>query len=171
MSFVCFVELNSPYFAPLLLRDNGLTPIAADAPPIYRVYGPEGLLSGMTGSCYDMETGGISGATNASPVVYTASNHNLTTGMVVTVAGATGNMGANATGVVTVLTANTFSLANTAGNGTYTGGGTWKTTGLYGYNFVAAASNGFESGTSYMVLLEGTCSGVPFGYTQTFTVT
>lgn len=171
MSFVCFVELNSPYFAPLLLRDNGLTPLNADTPPIYRVYGPDGLLNGMTGSCYVLETGGVSGATNASPVVYTASNHNLTTGQVVTVSGVAGNTGANATGVATVLTANTFSLANTAGDGAYAGGGNWMTTGLYGYNFVAAAANGFESGSSYMVLLEGTCSGVPFGYTQTFTVT
>lgn len=169
--FVGFVELGNPFFAPLLLRDNGLSPINADTAPIYRVYGPDGLIPGMTGSCYVMETGGVSGATNASPVVYTASNHNLTTGCVATVSGVVGNTGANATGVVTVLSVNTFSLANTSGSGSYTGGGTWNTTGLYGYNFVASPANGFESGVCYMVLLEGTCNSTPFSYTQTFIVT
>lgn len=67
----------------------------------------------------------VSGATNATPIVITTTtDHALVTGSVVTVAGVGGNTGANGTFRVTVLTATTFSLDGSVGNGVYTSGGT-----------------------------------------------
>lgn len=71
-------------------------------------------------------SGSILAATNATPIVIYSPNHNLTTGMLVTITGVTGNTAANVTNnAVTVIDANSFSLDAVAGNGTYAGGGTW----------------------------------------------
>ena len=72
----------------------------------------------------------ITGATNATPIVITATAHGLVTGDRVTIASVGGNTNANGLRKVTVLTANTFSIQNEAtgaaiaGNGAYTSGGT-----------------------------------------------
>lgn len=68
---------------------------------------------------------GISGATNAVPIVISTSGaHGLATGQTVKVENVQGNAAANGTHLVTVIDATRFSLNNTGGNGTYTGGGT-----------------------------------------------
>ena len=64
-------------------------------------------------------TAGISGATNAGPIVITSNNHGLTTGQRVAVTGVLGNTAANGTWTITVVSANTFSLNNSTGNGNY----------------------------------------------------
>lgn len=70
-------------------------------------------------------SGVITGATNATPIVITCNNHLLSTGMTVTVAGVLGNTNANGTRTITVLSPNTFSLTASTGNAAYTSGGTW----------------------------------------------
>lgn len=65
----------------------------------------------------------VSGATNASPIVVTTATHGLSTGDYVSITGALGNTNANGTWVCTVLSATTFSLDGSAGNGAYTMGG------------------------------------------------
>jgi hypothetical protein len=67
----------------------------------------------------------LSAATNATPIVCTTGTpHGLTTGNVVTVAGVTGNTNANGTKRVNVLSATTFELVGSAGNGVFGGTGT-----------------------------------------------
>jgi hypothetical protein len=168
--FVGFFEIGGQFYAPLLVRDTGLSPVDADSPPIYRIYGPTGVLSGVTGACTFLDTGTITAATNASPVVYTCPNHGLASGFVVSVTGVLGNTGANASGICTVIDANTFSLDGSAGTGTYTSGGNWHMTGLYTYTFPVATASGFEVGTLYVTVLEGTSGGILFSYTQTWQV-
>ena len=66
----------------------------------------------------------ITGATNASPVVITATGHGFVTGDMVFITGVTGNTAANGTwSIINVLSANTFSIS-VAGNGAYVSGGT-----------------------------------------------
>jgi len=65
----------------------------------------------------------ITNATNASPIVITATAHGYASGQTVTVSGVLGNIAANGTWTVTVLTANTFSLNGSTGNGAYVSGG------------------------------------------------
>lgn len=66
----------------------------------------------------------ITGATNASPIVITTTgNHGLTNGAVVYVSGVQGNTNANGYYTVAGVTANTFQLAGTTGNGAYASGG------------------------------------------------
>jgi len=64
----------------------------------------------------------ITGATNANPIVITSTAHGLTSGDSVVISGVLGNTAANGTKTVTVVNANSFSIA-TAGNGAYTSGG------------------------------------------------
>jgi hypothetical protein len=67
----------------------------------------------------------ITGASDANPIVITSNGHGLTTGQLVTITGVGGNTSANVTAsAVTVVSANTFSIA-VAGNGSYTSGGVW----------------------------------------------
>lgn len=61
----------------------------------------------------------ITGVTAATPIVVTSVGHGLTTGDKVPIAQVVGVPEANGTFVVTVLTANTFSLDGTTGTGSY----------------------------------------------------
>jgi hypothetical protein len=70
----------------------------------------------------------ITGATNANPIVITSAGHGLSTGNQVAIRECLGNTAANGTWTVTRLTADTFSLDGSTGNGTYTTSphaGTW----------------------------------------------
>ncbi len=70
-------------------------------------------------------TGSITGATNASPIVFTSPNNGLANGATVSIGGVVGNTAANGTFTITKIDANTFSLNGTTGNGAYTSGGLW----------------------------------------------
>ena len=64
----------------------------------------------------------ISGATNATPIVITvAANSGLKTGDRIAIAGITGNTGANGVWTLEAVTATTFRLLGSVGNGTYGG--------------------------------------------------
>jgi len=73
----------------------------------------------------DLETGtDLTAATNATPVVITATAHGLTVGDWVKVANALGNVGANGFWRVSVVAdANTATLAGSVGNSAWTSGG------------------------------------------------
>ena len=70
-------------------------------------------------------TGTITGASNAGPIVITGSTTGLVNGDSVTIGGVNGNTAANGTFTVEDVTANSFELQGTSGNGAYTSGGTW----------------------------------------------
>lgn len=72
----------------------------------------------------ESEVGTITGATNASPIVVTITAHGYETGDQATIVGVLGNTAANGNWTITALTANTFSLDDSTGNGSYTSGGT-----------------------------------------------
>ena len=168
MSFVGFFEIGSTYNAAILVRDNGLSPLDADSAPVFRVYGPNGILAGVTGACTLLDSGDLATASSDTPVVYTSSDaHNLSSGFVVTASGVTDNTGANDTNLITVTSATEFTMADTVGTGSGTGG-TWHLTGLYTYTFDVSSVNGFASGTLYIVVIEGTAGGILFSYSQTF---
>ena len=92
----------------------------------------------------NLNSGSVTGATNASPIVITAatrdgtldgkhagaavSGHGLTTGDKVTVSGVLGNTAANGQWTIIVINSTTFSLTGSTGNGTYTSGGSWFVT-------------------------------------------
>lgn len=70
------------------------------------------------------ETKTITGATNASPIVITIASHGYSNGDQVQIQNVLGNTAANGGWLITVLTADTFSLTGSTGNGAYTSGGT-----------------------------------------------
>jgi hypothetical protein len=67
----------------------------------------------------------ITGATTATPIAITSAGHNLSTGDTVKITGVGGISAANGSFLITKIDANTFSLDNTIGVGTYTSGGSW----------------------------------------------
>jgi len=88
----------------------------------------------------------ITGATNASPIVITSSDHGLDNGDKVVIQGVTGNTAANGTFTVIKISDDTFSLDGSTGNGDYAGDGTWQIVdGLQPGNSVSKPENG-ESG-------------------------
>jgi hypothetical protein len=65
-------------------------------------------------------SGDITGATAASPIVITSSEHDLTTGDTVIISGVGGVTAANGTFTATAINKDTFSLDGTTGSGSYT---------------------------------------------------
>jgi hypothetical protein len=172
-AYAGFVQLGSSLLVNLLTKPGTLVPTNADALPTYRVYGPAGALpSGflLAGTAQPKDTGAITNATNASPIVVTSANHGLSTGARVTISGVGGNGGANGTFVVTAIDVNTFSLNGSAGTGAYTAGGTWNATGIYVATIAATGINGFASGITYTIIFNYTISGSNYGDASTFTV-
>ncbi len=167
--FVGYVSLSSA-LKFLVLTEASNVPTASATTPTYRVYGASGLMTNGTGSLTSKDTGNITNATNASPIVITSANHKLTTGMRVTVASVGGNTAANGTHIITVVDANSFSLDGSSGNGAYTSGGTWTVTGLYEVSFTPTSGNGFAVGSFYDVVINATISGSAYGKTFRFGV-
>lgn len=168
--FQGFCNLGDALDVGVLVRTAAGAPADLDAPPTYRVYGPDGLVTGQTGTAAKKDSGAITGATNASPIVLTSAAHGLTTGTRVTVSGVLGNTAANGTFTVTRVDADTFSLDGSTGNGSYTSGGTWNVTGLYEAALDCSAAAGYESGATYSVLFSGAISSVAWAELVTFIV-
>lgn len=166
--FVGFVPIGSVLQFPVLTVNSSDVPIASSTTPTYRVYGNAGLIG--TGSLANKETGTITGATNASPIVVTCASHGLTTGMKVTISGVLGNTAANGTFVITRIDANTFSLDGSTGNGAYTSGGTWVTTGYYNVSLTPTEGGGYAVGAAFDVLISATISGNATAYIFRFAV-
>src|SRR5574344_412169 len=98
----------------------------------------------------DATTKTITSASNATPIVITATAHGFNTGDKVYITGVLGNTAANGTWVITRLTADTFSLNGSVGNGAYTSGGTVRKA-----NFKWSDKNAGKAPTAY-----NTISGV-----------
>lgn len=153
------------------LRTSAGAPVEPDAAPTFRIYGGSGFVTGGDGTAASLESGNINGATNASPIVIsTTANHNLTTGQRVTVASVGGNTAANGTFTITVASATTFSLNGSTGNGAYTSGGTWRTTGLYRAAVAGAVLSALEAGKTYLMVLNYAESATAKVRESTFTV-
>ena len=82
-------------------------------------------VNGANNGTYVSSNAGITGATNADPIVITSNAHGLSSKDIVNVSGVLGIPNANGTFGITKVDANSFSLDRSASNGTYTSGGTW----------------------------------------------
>lgn len=162
------MDLDGTFKGSVLVRDTSDTPINADALPSFRVYGPEGFVE--SGSAAFKDSANLTAASNASPIVITSTAHGLTTGARVTITGVVGNTAANGTFVITKVTADTFSLDGSSGNGEYTSGGTWNVAGLYGFTITALGVSGYEKKQNYNVLLVYAISSTQKGQLVSFGV-
>lgn len=168
-SFCGLVELEDSLHIGVQVVNTSLLPVQADALPTFRVFGLSGLLTNASGVATQKQTGTITGATNATPIVITSVGHNLQTGMRVTITGVGGNGAANSTWTITRVSADTFSLDTSVGNGAYTSGGTWVVSGFYDLSIPATAAHGFDAGISFTVHCSYEISAV--GYAQVFSFT
>lgn len=169
--FQGFVELGDTLRLYTLVTTSAGVPVNSDALPTYRVYGPDGLVSTQTGSMAKTDAGTVTGATNANPIVITSVGHGLSTGARVTVASVGGNTAANGTFTVTYVSADTYSLDSSTGNGSYTSGGAWNVTGLYSVSLVCTAINGYDSSSQFEVLISGAVSSTTFAQLHSFIMT
>ena len=163
MSFFGFVTLDTTLKGSAITRSSTKVPTNGDALPTYRVYGPNGLMTSGTGTTSFRNTASVTGATNATPIVITSVAHGLTTGTRVTITGVGGNTAANGSFIITRVSADTFSLDGSVGNGAYTSGGTWNVSGLYLISHSIAAADGYEAGTSYSILVSYAISSTSGG--------
>lgn len=172
--FFGIVQIENPLRSTVLSRNTSGTPTDSQTPPAYRVYGPAGLMQAGTGTLVlkdpSASGGGITGASNASPISITSPAHGLSTGANVTISGVAGNTAANGQWTVTVVDADHFTLNGSSGSGAWTSGGTWHVSGLYDVNFTPQAANGFLSGQCYSMLVSYTISGTPVADVFSFMV-
>lgn len=167
--FIGFVQNDSGTLrAAHQVVNSSSVPTEPDANPTYRIYGASLVTSGSLST--KKETGSITGATNATPIVITSASHGLQTGMRVTVASVGGNTAANGTWNITVVNANTFSLDTSVGNGAYTSGGTWAVAGLYALDITPTAAGGFAAGSFYTVRVNDVVSSTVKQRLMTFGV-
>lgn len=114
--------------AAITLAGSGAGAIVGTYTAYLRYLDDEGHLSDLSpvssAVIVSGRSGTITGATNVTPVAITSPAHGLTTGVRVKITGVGGN-DVNDTWVITVTGVNTFTLDSSAGNGDYTGGGTW----------------------------------------------
>jgi hypothetical protein len=149
-------------------------PISPDSNPKARIYGQEGFVDTGDVTLTPFESGTITGATNASPIVVTFGTANtLTTGTALLIAAVGGNTNANGLHIITVLSTTTAQL-DVNGNAPYTSGGTWQTAGLYLLDLTVAAVPSLvaalEAGQNYAVDITWAVSSSPKKATFQFTV-
>jgi hypothetical protein len=171
--YIGLVALDDEFSTVLQVRNTSAVPVQPDSAPIYRIYGDDGAAIAQ-GTLTNKESGSVTNATFATPIVITSAAHGLQNGMRVTITGVGGNTAANTTAVVANKTTDTFELAGVAGNGAYTSGGTWVVSGLYAFDYTPETANGFVAGTTYTVVFFYIVSSTtysPADATRTFTVT
>ncbi len=104
------------------------------------------------GSCFEgcaEVAKAITGATNATPIQITSAGHGYVAGDIVAIAGVTGNTAANGSWSIGTITANTFTLTGSAGNGAYVNGGTsTRGAGILVTGTSSSYGNLFAGGTS-----------------------
>lgn len=168
--FVGFFLLDSTLLAALVTHNTSGVPTDPTGNATFRVYGPTGvLMANGTGTLSRLDTGSVTGATNASPIVITSANHGLQTGTRVNVENVGGNTAANGYWTITRIDANTFSLDGSTGNGAYTSGGTWHVAGLHSLSLSLASGDGYDVGKTYTVVVTYNTGSVQTD-TYTFTV-
>jgi hypothetical protein len=168
--FEGFAEELTAFSFLVQATDADGAPVDADAVPTYRVYGQNGLVASGSGSAALAESGSLSDATNASPIVVTTTaEHGVTTGQPVTISGVLGNDAANGDFTATYVSPTTFSLG-VAGDGAYTSGGAWHSTGLYRVSLSGAVLASLEAGKTYTAVVAFDVAGDPRVEKPTFTV-
>lgn len=165
-----FADESSTFSFLVQVTDTDGAPVDPDAAPTFRIQGQNGVVAAGTGAAAQAEGGTIANATNANPIVVTTSaNHGITTGQPVTVSGVGGNTAANGDFIATLLSPTTFSIP-IAGNGAYTSGGAWHSTGLYRVTLSGSVLNSLESGKTYTAVVTFAVAGDQRTELHTFTV-
>jgi hypothetical protein len=168
--FLGYVALEANLAADKLTVDSSRLPKEPSALPTFRIYGPAGLMSNGSGSASKLDTGSVTGATNASPIVIASTGHGLNSGTRLTLSNVGGNTAANGDWQITKIDNDHFSLDGSTGNGSYTSGGSWHVTGLHAVTPAIHAADGYISGQTYFVLTTWVISGTTYGDIDSFIV-
>jgi hypothetical protein len=173
MGYQGFVEEGVASNHPFLIVDASGVPVNPDAAPTWRLYGVNGLVAAGTGSGSAFESGSVQSTTGngVDPIVITTTAaHGLSVGQNVTIFGVGGNTAANGTFAVASVPSSTTFTVDETGNGAYTSGGSWQTTGLYKVALSGSVLNSLEAGKTYTLVVNWLLSTARRGTTITFTV-
>lgn len=169
--FCGFFDAAEDVVLYVVTDDADRQPIDPDAAPTFRTFSTAGAVTSGDGTAAQAESGSVTGATNASPIVITTSAaHGLPTGAYVKIASVGGNTAANGSFFITSTGSTTFSLTGSTGNGAYTSGGTWKTVGLFKITLTGAVLSALEAGQTYTVVVTWQESSAVRQKVLTFTV-
>lgn len=168
--FIGFFDLDETLDAPVNITGGTGAPSDPSVAPNFRVYNGSALMNSGTGNLSKLDTGAVTNATNATPIVVTSVAHGLKTGNRATLSGVGGNTAANGDWPVTRVTDDTFSLDGSAGSAPYTSGGTWHVTGLYQLEISLASGDGYEVGETYFAVVTWIVSAVTYAKTISFMV-
>jgi len=105
----------------------------------------------------------IAGASNASPIVITATAHGFADDDAVTIQSVTGNTNANGVWIIDNVAANTFELLGSTGNAAYVSGGEVVSLNSQHLSAIAAALDDIGDGT---VGLKGGKEGVDYSQSR-----
>lgn len=168
--YIGMVAMDGTISAFIVTRNGSDVPVNADSSPTIRIYGSALVTTGTLSTYKD--TGSITGATVANPIVITSSGHGLTNGTRVTITGVGGQTLANTTATVANKTSNTFELSGVDGSlgGAYSGSGTWNVTGVYAVSITPTLAAGFSAGSNYSLLVTYIVSSTTYYSVLSFTV-
>lgn len=165
------IDASSDVSIPVLFTDPSTGASAnPDALPTFRIMADDGPVENGNGTAEILESGDISAIVTGATTTVTSTDHGLSTGAVVTIAGAAGTSNVNGTHPITVTDANTFTFDDVSSSGTYTSGATWKTPGLFKLVLDSTIRSSLEVGRSYMAICYGVFTSVQRVVQQTFTV-
>jgi len=168
--FVGFFDLDADLETPVNIFGGTGAPADPTVAPNFRVYNGSALMNAGTGNLSKLDSGNVTGATNATPIVVTSIAHGLKTGNRATLSGVGGNVAANGDWTVTYITDDTFSLDGSTGSAPYTTGGVWHVTGLYKLEISLTSGNGYEAGETYFAVVTWIVSSVTYSKTVSFMV-
>lgn len=166
--YLGLIAIDDTLSTLVVTRNGSDVPTDADSAPLIRIYGAS-LVSSSTLTTFK-DTGTVTGATNDSPIVISSPSHGLQNGQSVTLANVGGNSAANGTFTVVNRTASTFELAGSTGDGDWTSGGTWHTTGAYAVSITPTLAGGFAAGGNYTAYIHFTVSSTAYVSVLSFTV-
>jgi hypothetical protein len=112
------------------------------------LYLPEWQAPGQIQNAVKDSEQAISGATNASPVEVSITDHGFSTGEQVVISGVEGNTAANGTWYITVTGPGTFTLNGSSGNGNYSGGGSAIRSAAV---FITQTGHGYSTGNQVYI--------------------
>lgn len=150
------IQADADVTIPVLFTDpSSGESVNASALPTFRVFGQDGAIEGGNGTAAVLEGKDISAISVGVTTTITSTAHGLSTGAVVTIAGAAGTSNVNGTHQVTEVDANTFTFNDVTSSGTYTSGASWNTPGLYGCTLNSVIRAALEVGRSYLLIAYG----------------
>lgn len=173
--FLGMFSLADTLAVTIVTKTGALVPTNSTAVPSYIIYDAalaNGKMANGSGSASYRHSFTMTGAADngGGLVRVTKAAHGLTTGQRVTISGTAGATGVDGTHIVTVISSSTFDLVGSTFGGVWTSGGVVNVTGAYAISHTLNSGDGYQSSSTYFMLVSYTISAVVYTECLSFTV-